>query len=250
MFIQGELYSRNDIYQVLNVPIEKQKGNWNTGYREYEGEYYIFVNLSVAGRTGHDYDNHWEENVLCWYGKNGSKIKQASIKGLLDSNIKKHIFTRTNSKDVKFKYEGLGIVDRYKDTTPVTIYWRFEIFQDQSAFNEIVAESEAVYEEGKSQNVCLKGYERNKEARDKCIEYYGYNCRICNMSFEEVYGDIGKEFIHVHHINPLARFTGVHVVDPIKDLIPLCPNCHAMIHKLESGDIEELKKRIESVKHI
>ncbi|MBF4509315.1 MAG: HNH endonuclease [Aeromicrobium sp.] len=52
------------------------------------------------------------------------------------------------------------------------------------------------------------------------------------MNFEERYGEVGREFIHVHHVESLAAIGGRHKVDPQKDLLPLCPNCHAMIHRL------------------
>jgi 5-methylcytosine-specific restriction protein A len=68
-------------------------------------------------------------------------------------------------------------------------------------------------------------------ARNKCIEHYGYKCQICGIEMENIYGDIGKEFIHVHHLNHISDYGGKHKVDPIKDLITVCPNCHAMLHK-------------------
>ena len=34
----------------------------------------------------------------------------------------------------------------------------------------------------------------------------------------------------MHHIVPLSQIRELHEVDPIKDLVPICPNCHAMIH--------------------
>jgi 5-methylcytosine-specific restriction protein A len=63
---------------------------------------------------------------------------------------------------------------------------------------------------------------------------------------EDFYGEIGKEFIEVHHLKPIHLFDDTHEVDPIKDLITLCPNCHAMIHKLEDpSDISTLKQLIQ-----
>ena len=90
---------------------------------------------------------------------------------------------------------------------------------------------------------------RNQEARKKCIERYGCRCAACNLVMSEKYGAIADGFIEVHHLNPIHLFDDAHVVDPITDLIPLCPNCHAMIHKLEDpSDIEGLKQLIEDNK--
>lgn len=83
-------------------------------------------------------------------------------------------------------------------------------------------------------------YERNPDARKRCIEKYGIRCHVCDMNFQEVYGEIGKGFIHVHHIIPLSSRKKQHSVEGA-NLIPVCPNCHAMLHR---GNItlEELRK--------
>ncbi|MBY0147745.1 HNH endonuclease [Neobacillus niacini] len=104
-------------------------------------------------------------------------------------------------------------------------------------------------EEGKRKTINVNVYERNPLARKKCMDFYGVQCQICNFNFEEKYGEVGKDFIHVHHIVPLHQIQGDYKVDPIKDLIPVCPNCHAMLHRLENGtylSVEKLKERIKN----
>ncbi len=99
--------------------------------------------------------------------------------------------------------------------------------------------------EGAVCQVPVNKYERSSIARKKCIEFHGLNCGICGMSFMEVYGDIGADFIHVHHIVPLNQIGREYRVDYKKDLIPVCPNCHAMLHRTVDGrniSIEELRK--------
>jgi 5-methylcytosine-specific restriction enzyme A len=87
------------------------------------------------------------------------------------------------------------------------------------------------YKEGSKKTVTVNAYERNSNARRKCIKIYGLECKCCGLDFEKKYGEIGKEFIHVHHIKSLSEIGKKYEVDPVKDLIPLCPNCHAMIHR-------------------
>ena len=97
-------------------------------------------------------------------------------------------------------------------------------------------------------------YERDRNARNQCIDYYKSldhgvcRCQVCKMNFEEVYGEIGKGFIEVHHLVPISERGGDYVVNPVKDLIPLCPNCHAMVHLgLERGiSLDELKNKFVS----
>lgn len=72
------------------------------------------------------------------------------------------------------------------------------------------------------------------------------------MNFEKFYGKLGKHFIHVHHIIPLKDINEEYIVNPIKDLIPVCPNCHAMLHTKNKGDyvsIFDLKNIVQSNKN-
>lgn len=85
--------------------------------------------------------------------------------------------------------------------------------------------------EGKKYDVITSKYERNPVNRVLCLAKNGYSCKICGFDFEKTYGDIGKEFIHVHHIIPVSQMGDDYIVRPDKDLIPVCPNCHAMLHK-------------------
>ncbi|MDE2790503.1 MAG: HNH endonuclease [Paracoccaceae bacterium] len=64
-------------------------------------------------------------------------------------------------------------------------------------------------------------------------QFYGYQCRVCRISFEDIYGDIGKNFIHVHHLIPVSRISRKDRIDPLKHLCPVCPNCLAMLHREE-----------------
>lgn len=100
------------------------------------------------------------------------------------------------------------------------------------------------FPEGAKQTVLVNKYERNPEAREKCLEIHGTRCKVCDMSFAETYGFFANDFIHVHHITPLYQILESYEVNPETDLIPVCPNCHAMLHKTENGlpmTIERLK---------
>lgn len=99
--------------------------------------------------------------------------------------------------------------------------------------------------EGASSTVWVNSYERNPIAREKCLEHHGYACKVCSFDFEATYGPVGKGYIHVHHVIPLSEIRGEYVVDPINDLIPVCPNCHAMIHRTRPAlRIKQLKEHL------
>jgi 5-methylcytosine-specific restriction protein A len=74
-------------------------------------------------------------------------------------------------------------------------------------------------------------YERSPEARRACLAHHGTVCAACGFSFEITYGEIGKDFIQVHHVVPLSQLGGDYELDPVTDLVPLCANCHAMAHR-------------------
>jgi len=103
--------------------------------------------------------------------------------------------------------------------------------------------------EGKQKSVLTTIYERNPKAREVCLKHHGYKCKICGFDFEEKYGAIGKGIIHVHHVNKASYTNNEHKIDPVKELIPLCPNCHTVVHsKKEMFSIAEMKEIIKNQK--
>lgn len=114
-----------------------------------------------------------------------------------------------------------------------------------SLFPDEVGSAER-FREGAVRQVSVNAYERDPKARQKCIDYYGLNCSVCNFNFGKVYGKLGEGFIHVHHLRPISEIAEEYEVDPVKDLRPVCPNCHAMIHQTPRPySIEEMKNIIE-----
>lgn len=103
-----------------------------------------------------------------------------------------------------------------------------------------------VYYEGAVQQVIVNAYERNPQARQQCIAHYGTECIVCGFDFGEVYGEIGQDFIHVHHLRPLTDIGERYEVNPVTDLRPVCPNCHAVIHRRKPPySIEDVQKMVQ-----
>jgi 5-methylcytosine-specific restriction protein A len=108
-------------------------------------------------------------------------------------------------------------------------------------FPEQIAMPET-YVEGATVNISINAYERNPLARRACIDHWGCACVVCGFDFGAQFGSIGDGFIHVHHLLPLSEIKAQYTVDPINDLRPVCPNCHAMLHKGQPVlGIDELK---------
>ncbi|MCR5704075.1 MAG: HNH endonuclease [Eubacterium sp.] len=104
-------------------------------------------------------------------------------------------------------------------------------------------------EEGKQYNVRVNKYERNPINRKICLDNKGYKCCICGFDFEKIYGEIGKNTIEVHHTTPVSQMGDGYIVKPLEDLVPVCSNCHTIIHKRkEPYTIEEVKSMLEKAK--
>lgn len=100
--------------------------------------------------------------------------------------------------------------------------------------------------EGKQIQYFVTKYERIKGYRDQAIRIHGYTCKVCDINFKEKYGILGEGFIHIHHVKPLFSLTEEVIPDPKNDLVPVCPNCHAMLHRKRGVvmTVEELKSHI------
>jgi len=106
-----------------------------------------------------------------------------------------------------------------------------------------------ILQEGIKKRITINAYERNPKVRQICIENWKAICSVCSFDFEKVYGELGKGFIHVHHLVPISEIGKNYQVNPINDLRPVCPNCHAMLHKKNPPfSIDELKSIISKCK--
>jgi len=104
---------------------------------------------------------------------------------------------------------------------------------------------DASHVEGLARSVLVNTYERSESARNICINHHKPICKVCTLNFEEKYGEIGRGYIHVHHIVPISAIGKQYQVDPINDLVPVCPNCHAMLHRRNPPlSIEELRIKL------
>jgi len=121
--------------------------------------------------------------------------------------------------------------------------WRKRLEQSIESFvspEELASSGSFI--EGATKTVVVDRYERNPRARRACIARFGPVCAVCAFDFAARYGPVGVGFIHVHHLREIASVGGAYDVDPEKDLRPVCPNCHAMLHRRSPAyAIEELQ---------
>ena len=136
-----------------------------------------------------------------------------------------------------------------EDTTKKDMQDYLVIANPEESINEnnIFEEQEYVplnIVDGQSSTVKLTRYERNPKNRAEAIKIHGTTCLACGFNFNDFYGkELAKDFIEIHHIKPLSQ--GEYNVNPNTDLVPLCSNCHSMIHKekIPPRTVEEIKNR-------
>jgi len=99
--------------------------------------------------------------------------------------------------------------------------------------------------EGALTRIAVNRYERRPANRAAAIAAHGATCKACGFDFAQFYGVLGEGFIEVHHRTPVSHMAGSHVIDPVKDLITLCSNCHQMVHREDPPiNAEELREML------
>jgi 5-methylcytosine-specific restriction enzyme A len=232
-FERGRMYTRPDVKERAGLPRDAKGGNWDTGVVEHGTEFVIFTNVGTEGRTGHNYGNRREGNYLLWYHKGGSHLGWPSVQRLVEPGSTVHVFWRTFN-EAPFEYAGTGRVVELADTSPVEILWSFEtspVGQPELSVQSPEQVTRGEFREGSVRQVLVNAYERDRAARQACINHHGLGCGVCGLVFAERYGELGAGFIHVHHVVPLSEIGPDSEVDPVEDLRPVCPNCHAMLHR-------------------
>lgn len=225
---------------------------WSWSFVSSEKKFIIFGawDVHTDGQTALILDEKWQFNGkgrrLPAYGQSREHVRLVEEEGysLFTFPIR---FSDESKDDQGFgpaKIDGFEPKLYPKVLKRVGSCWYASDDRIGNAFPEEVAAPE-YYVEGASKRVSVNSYERNSEARYKCIEHHGYQCAVCSFDFFEAYGDIGKHYIHVHHIVPLAEIRSEYQLDPIKDLVPICPNCHSIIHRTKPPlTIEQLKAHL------
>jgi len=151
----------------------------------------------------------------------------------------KRIYEEVGVKKLKIALDALNNhINYYENKSKTNVISKRKIHEK---YTELLKEYEEniypneiqddIYKEGQVKTILVNSYERNLAARAKCIEYYGCKCKVCSIDFEKTYGKIGRDFIHVHHKIEISSIKKEFEINPIEDLIPVCPNCHAMLHK-------------------
>lgn len=194
----------------------------------------IFKSLGIDFQTSRkkSWENYTEFNLIL---KNARKFLSKKFKNitLLDAHSFLYIYGVNDGLDVISN--GIYNTNKGQVDAKFAITYPDDLNNDRDLF------------EGIKKRITVNSYERNSEARKQCIEHYKAICSVCSFDFYKKYGEVGRGFIHVHHLKQLSDIQQGYEVKPIIDLRPVCPNCHAMLHKKNPPyTIEELKNIIKT----
>lgn len=206
------------------------------------------------GRTGHDLPNHFDADnaLLTWYGKPKTHSAQPLMRKIILSEIQPMFFVRWDNKDTEFLFLGSpNSILSYEDNSPLPNGdFALKFLFSFSASNETNLEDpgpdgvtfQAM--EGSVKSVVVNKFERDPQLRNECTKHFGFKCQICGFDFKDFYGPLGKDYCHVHHITPLSEKKSESLTDPQKDLIPVCANCHSMLHRKKPALTPEQLKEV------
>ena len=250
-------FNEEDVIDALGGLQSKYVQNRKTLYRLINGDLVVIRNNSQSA------DYYWYnvqrdlfhsdiKYVVCVAGSEGIyRIPMSIIADCAEAGNLSVEKDCINYKLVLKRFSEGMCLSLIGNKEPITID-QFQIYhQFYEKTNEIGAEQAASLHEGAKKEIVVNAYERNTIARKKCIEHYGTKCQVCGFDFAETYGSDFDGLIEVHHVIPISSIQSEYTVDPIKDLIPLCSNCHTAIHKIIGNrclSIEELRKRVLSKK--
>ena len=104
MFKRGSTYSRKEIGEIYFPEVGRPKGGmWDTGYVNPKdtNDLVIFMNIGIAGRTGHDFEIFFDEknDTVVWFGKPGANSNQPQMARVISGDLKPLFFARWQTSD-------------------------------------------------------------------------------------------------------------------------------------------------------
>lgn len=200
---------------------------WNAQHLSYPGR----LNLTIRY-------NEQDYNAYIEYDKNHFTRLYWSIE--LKPLFNKQPHSEGNYPYLRFERIGLN---KYEAT-----FVNFNTIENEEQENlESYVEEVTFGQEGKKVKYYTTKYERKPQNRKQAIKIHGTKCMVCGFDFYATYGELGRDFIEVHHTKPLYSLDEEIKVNPETDLVCVCSNCHRMIHRKRNLilSIEELKELIQ-----
>ena len=147
-----------------------------------------------------------------------------------------------NGQNGEFVWEGDNTI-KFK----LSEFVKFEqnLKQEHNVSEDLISGSEECYIEGrwglhihfkKERNKLLVLAAKKKWSKESDGDV---RCKICSFSFLDKYGEYGRGHIEAHHIIPISTLKE-NTKCRIADLIPICANCHRILHWHPTLTIDDL----------
>lgn len=240
---QGNLYTRKELQEKFEI----KDATIFTGVfkpKNHDSIWIFVTEQKTPDRT--QYEDSLKGDVLRWEGqKSGRKDDLITKHKILDLELV--VFYRKRKyehQNAAFRYEGVFEYESHEGGNPKKfVLRRIKPEIETAAEKDIEAYQVEELFEGSSEKRYVNYYERNPKVRATAIRIHGTRCMACDFDFEKVYGERGKGYIEVHHVVPISKSDGMKQVNPKKDLVVLCANCHRMVHRDKDHvlSLDELK---------
>lgn len=174
------------------------------------------------------------------------KLKLASLFDLNNVEELKKLFGKLYSIEQIKREED---TQRKRKTNGFKRYIEFREFEQGAIIEENqpdLKDNEESRTEGGKKVIISIVSERDPRLRKSAIKIHGTTCIACKFNFKTTYGLFGEGFIEIHHVKLLSGASIPTKTNPRTDLVPLCSNCHRMIHRKKgiTLSIEELKQKL------
>ena len=220
-------------YSSVWLFVTEEKTPDKVQYKDYFDDYVLKFEGQTKRRTDHWLIDHKKEGneILVFYRKNKNQYPDYGFRYLGPFSYYSHISDESIPGPTRF------------------LLYPIKMAPDNESPTSGVAEKAQSYMpmlEGKERSRIQTYYERNPKLRIQAIEIHGTKCSVCGFDFGKKYGQFGEGYIEIHHITPHASIKGEREIDPKTDLVPVCSNCHRMIHRPSDKwlTIDEMKKLI------
>jgi 5-methylcytosine-specific restriction protein A len=237
-FDRYSLYSLKSLNDKLGMHLDPSEiSQRSTDYAQSSSHFVLFLTLDTtltSWKILPGYDDH-SLMSLEWFGRPNAHSAQLIFKDLFHGPLEPLVFLKWNL-DSTFLFLGSPVISEFKDAVVgpegrPTIRVIFDFPESVPIEGAPGWRERAISAfEGRKRRGLESRAERSPKLRKACIAHYGPTCQICGFNFAAKYGPIGRNFCHVHHLKELAELSEEVLVDAVSDLLPVCANCHAMLH--------------------
>lgn len=249
IFTLGGIYSRDDLIKRFNIT----DATINNGI--FKPEQFSSVWLFVTEEKTPDrvqYKDYFDDQILQFEGQPARKTDHLIIDQKTEGNEILVFYRKKKNEFSNFGFHYLGPFVYGSHTSDESNPTKFVLYplekssEDEEKELETGESNYLPSKEGKEKTRIQTYYERRPKLRAAAIEFHGTTCKICSFDFGKKYGQIGEGYIEIHHLIPHFSVKGEHDVDPKIDLVPVCSNCHRMIHKRKDEwyTIDDMQKMV------